>query len=283
MGVRAGRKAETSIGVRLGDGHRAAGASHRVRHPAGNGHCRRQRGRIAHRQDGVRRRQRGAVQHDLAPHAGERGIDADPIVVDLERLGAGVAEFLDGIEKHLRRHRAVGIGDGDVHSWALGGDGPGEDAQRVSLSLRLRQRLGGGCAAAAQSAKGGLQVGDLGGEFVLAVLQRVQQCDQIPGTGTGERIAAHRPVHLHGERESEQCAQRRDGDLDRDRRPPRRCVGRAWEAGSVREVGSRGRAGSGASAASGESGAPGVSGTAVRSAAAACCSAPESTSRGVMP
>ena len=65
----------------------------------------------------------------------------------------------------------------------VGGDGAGEDAQRVRLPFRLGQRLRRRGAAAAQPGQGGLQVGDLRGQFVLAMLQAVEQLHQVVGAG----------------------------------------------------------------------------------------------------
>ena len=83
-----------------------------------------------------------AVDERLPPVAVlERGLGDHPdLVVDLDRLGAGVAQLLEPVEQLVAAHAALRVGHGDPDARARRRHGAGEDAERGRPAAGLLQR-----------------------------------------------------------------------------------------------------------------------------------------------
>ena len=133
-----------------------------------------------------------------APGAADHpGIDPDPhrdlrvtcAALDLHRLGAGVAQFVDHIEHGFRRDPWCGVLDGQRHPGTRGGHRADQDRQCRQPGLGI---LDGGLVAAARRLKRRqrlLQVGDLGVQRGLPLLQRIQQHQQVGRPRGFQRVA----------------------------------------------------------------------------------------------
>jgi hypothetical protein len=77
------------------------------------------------------------------------------------------AQLLDRVEQVLGGQPVVGVGDRQHDARALGGDGAGEDAERVGARARLLQGGARRVAGGRQPGAAGLQVGDLPAQPVL--------------------------------------------------------------------------------------------------------------------
>src|SRR5438067_7126994 len=140
-----------------------------------------------------------------------RGHDAH--TRQLQRLGAGVAELLHGVEEHGCANALAGIGDGQDDSRPAGGKSAGQDTQRLQPRAGLVEGRLVVSGPAAQSLLPGLQVRDLGAQPVPATVEVGEDADQVVGARRAETSACRGRVDLGDEPEPEQAAQKSHDQL----------------------------------------------------------------------
>ncbi len=79
---------------------------------------------VADGQEPVRDGQEPPVDADAVPVVQKVAVDADADVVDLDDLGPGVAEFLQGVQQVDRLDAVPGVADQQFDAGALGGSVP---------------------------------------------------------------------------------------------------------------------------------------------------------------
>jgi hypothetical protein len=138
----------------------------------------------------------------------ERRLRHDPdLVVDLDRLGTGVAQLLDAVEQEVHAEVRVGHGHRDPHARPVRGERSGEHAQRGELGTRLLQRGNRLRVVVLQPVAGRLELTDVLLGATRRGLESRERLDQVCLAEAGEVVVATGDAHLRhccGAQDSEQ-------------------------------------------------------------------------------
>src|SRR6476659_3811310 len=166
-------------GLALLDPRHRAKATNGLAHAAGDVHGRGHGGALTDRPDLVGGAHRDPADLDAVRHVGEVGARDDTDVADLDGLGPGGPQLLEGVEQKRARDRLVGVVDGQHDAWALGRDRPREDPQGVEPLLGRAQSLCAAVGPAEQTVAGDLQGSGVVAEPGRVLRDVVEDADQL--------------------------------------------------------------------------------------------------------
>src|SRR6478735_251754 len=153
---------------------------------------------------------------------GEPGVGDHPHVADLDRLGPGGAQLLDGVEDDRGVDLVVGVGDRQHDTGPRGRDGAGEDAERVEPLAGRALGLGLVGGLALEQVERGLQPTDLVGELLTVLVGVGEDAHQLVLAQVLEALERSL-VHLGDDREAQAAGQQHGEHVG---------PGRAWRPGA---------------------------------------------------